>query len=120
MAFANRQKGNSEHIGERCFMCRSRLKGRLTAVGTGEDQIVYVGRCCARYVRNAGDKGYPCGDLRLYWFSCICPPACDCESPDSEPTLCSQSCPIHNLYPAVVDGCTSKRHLNGAHFRGRL
>lgn len=122
MAFANKRKGNegsSTQRFERCFMCRHKLTGKLTAVDTGEDQIVYVGRCCAKYIRRAGDKGYLCGDLRLYWLNCICPASCDCESPDSELALCSNSCPVHNLFPSVVDGCTSKRHLNGAHFKGR-
>ena len=30
---------------------------------------------------------------------CICTKVCDCESPDTEPALCSNECPIHNIYP---------------------
>ena len=36
---------------------------------------------------------------------CTCPTECDCQSPDTEPALCSNECPIHNLYPKAALDC---------------
>lgn len=46
--------------------------------------------------------------------SCVCPDACDCQSPDTNPALCSNVCPVHNLYPDVVPACPAEIHRNGA------
>ncbi len=36
---------------------------------------------------------------------CTCPTECDCASPDTEPALCSNSCPIHNHNPSPDPEC---------------
>jgi hypothetical protein len=39
--------------------------------------------------------------------NCICPEECDCECPEPESgvALCSNSCPVHNVNPSIVQGC---------------
>lgn len=37
--------------------------------------------------------------------ACTCPKVCDCESPETEPALVSNLCPVHNLHPDPDDEC---------------
>jgi hypothetical protein len=48
------------------------------------------------------------------WLRCTCPQVCDCQSPDTNPGLCSNNCPEHNLHPLVTPDCSANHHRNGA------
>ena len=41
---------------------------------------------------------------------CICTRVCDCQSPDSEPALCSNECPEHNFIPQPHPECNMEKH----------
>lgn len=55
-------------MSERCFACGKPLGARPLAVDTRDDQIVSVGRECAKLILAAGTEGYqpPRGGPRLY------------------------------------------------------
>jgi hypothetical protein len=36
---------------------------------------------------------------------CTCPTVCDCQSPETEPAMVSELCPVHNLYPKSDEEC---------------
>lgn len=51
----------------RCYACGKHLSTSPELVDTRQDQLVYVGRECARWVRQAGAEGYqPPGGPRLF------------------------------------------------------
>lgn len=68
-------------------------------------------------VRNGARRAEPgrrCDDVA----ACICPSECDCQCPEPEGdgvALCSNSCPVHNLRPDVLQECDygGARHRNG-------
>ena len=53
---------------ERCFACGKKLGKKPALADTRDEQIVYVGRECAKKIAQAGDAGWqpPDGGLRLY------------------------------------------------------
>lgn len=46
--------------------------------------------------------------------TCICPLRCDCQSPDTNPALVSDNCPVHNFRPDPYPDCPAEVHRNGA------
>jgi hypothetical protein len=55
-------------LGLTCFACGRPLRGPPALADTRDDQIVYLGPECARWVRQADDEGYqpPLGGPRLF------------------------------------------------------
>lgn len=52
--------------------------------------------------------------VRAAFGNCICPMHCDCQSPETNPGLVSNSCQVHNDYPAPVVECPwYGTHRNG-------
>ena len=63
---------------QKCFACDRPLGDSPIMAQCEDDQIVYVGRECARRIKDAGDFGYqpPKGGPLLYSLE-----GCDCEWP---------------------------------------
>lgn len=99
-----------------CAPCASLIVEARIAVLIADRQKYEARKDDPRYGFAAAMEILTEGGVSVEWLEadCVCPSECDCQSPDTEPALVSNHCPVHNLYPLRIGECEADRHRNGA------